>query len=122
MVWPALVASRPLVPDLVNADANVKSPRGFDREPAQAPPLSTNVLTPSLCSMTANWTITGNASRYTTVPEHTYTPKSLADGSEQTCSSDKTVKIFEIDRESHRLVDTLRGCAAVSPTPHGMAS
>ena len=26
-----------------------------------------------------------------------------------TCSSDKTIKIFEIDGESHRLVDTLKG-------------
>jgi protein transport protein SEC13 len=26
-----------------------------------------------------------------------------------TCSSDKTIKIFEIEGESHRLVETLKG-------------
>jgi protein transport protein SEC13 len=26
-----------------------------------------------------------------------------------TCSSDKTIKIFEVEGESHRLVETLRG-------------
>jgi len=26
-----------------------------------------------------------------------------------TCSSDKTIKIFEVEGESHRLVETLKG-------------
>lgn len=26
-----------------------------------------------------------------------------------TCSSDKTIKIFEVDGESHKLVETLKG-------------
>jgi protein transport protein SEC13 len=28
-----------------------------------------------------------------------------------TCSSDKTIKIFEVEGESHRLVETLKGYA-----------
>ena len=28
-----------------------------------------------------------------------------------TCSSDKTIKIFEVENESHRLVETLKGYA-----------
>jgi len=31
-----------------------------------------------------------------------------------TCSSDKTIKIFEIDGDSHRLADTLKGYDDVS--------
>jgi protein transport protein SEC13 len=30
-----------------------------------------------------------------------------------TCSSDKTIKIFEVEGESHRLVETLRGYASM---------
>jgi len=29
-----------------------------------------------------------------------------------TCSSDKTIKIFEVEADSHRLVDTLKGYAS----------
>lgn len=29
-----------------------------------------------------------------------------------TCSSDKTIKIFEVENESHRLIETLKGYAA----------
>lgn len=34
-----------------------------------------------------------------------------------TCSSDKTIKIFEIDGESHRLTETLKGWANMSTFP-----
>lgn len=30
-----------------------------------------------------------------------------------TCSSDKTIKIFEVEGDSHRLVDTLKGYVSV---------
>lgn len=32
-----------------------------------------------------------------------------------TCSSDKTIKIFEVENESHRLVETLKGYVAAPP-------
>ena len=32
-----------------------------------------------------------------------------------TCSSDKTIKIFEVEGESHRLVETLKGYATCLP-------
>jgi hypothetical protein len=34
-----------------------------------------------------------------------------------TCSSDKTIKIFEVEGETHRLTETLKGyvCALASP-------
>lgn len=31
-----------------------------------------------------------------------------------TCSSDKTIKIFEVEGESHRLVETLKGYICLS--------
>lgn len=31
-----------------------------------------------------------------------------------TCSSDKTIKIFEVEGETHRLVETLKGYVAVN--------
>jgi protein transport protein SEC13 len=34
-----------------------------------------------------------------------------------TCSSDKTIKIFEVEGESHRLVETLKGYALPSDLP-----
>ena len=34
-----------------------------------------------------------------------------------TCSSDKTIKIFEVENESHRLVETLKGYTAIPPSP-----
>jgi protein transport protein SEC13 len=33
-----------------------------------------------------------------------------------TCSSDMTIKIFEVEGESHRLVETLKGCVASFPS------
>lgn len=33
-----------------------------------------------------------------------------------TCSSDKTIKIFEVEGESHRLVETLKGYVALRST------
>jgi protein transport protein SEC13 len=37
-----------------------------------------------------------------------------------TCSSDKTIKIFEVEGESHRLVETLKGYSHSFswPNPH----
>jgi protein transport protein SEC13 len=34
-----------------------------------------------------------------------------------TCSSDKTIKIFEVEGDSHRLVETLKGYALCNPAP-----
>lgn len=31
-----------------------------------------------------------------------------------TCSSDKTIKIFEVENESHRLIETLKGYATLA--------
>jgi protein transport protein SEC13 len=35
-----------------------------------------------------------------------------------TCSSDKTIKIFEVEGESHRLVETLKGYACTVRLPY----
>lgn len=39
-----------------------------------------------------------------------------------TCSSDKTIKIFEIEGESQRLTDTLKGCVTSTIYPARLAS
>lgn len=62
----------------------------------------------SLSSTTSPWPPTGHAAKPAADTQHDavldYYGRRLA-----TCSSDKTIKIFEIEGDSHRLTETLKG-------------